>query len=79
MYAFREAVEAGGLIAYGANQADLYRQAAALIVKILNGAKPADLPVERPVKFELAINARTARELGVAIPNRLLVGADIIE
>ena len=79
MYAFREAVEVGGLISYGANQPDLYRQAAALIVKILNGAKPADLPVERPAKFELVINARTAKELGIVIPNTLLVGADIIE
>lgn len=79
MYAFREAVEVGGLISYGASQPDLYRQAAALVVKILNGAKPADLPVERPARFELVINARAARALGIIIPNRFLVSADIIE
>jgi putative tryptophan/tyrosine transport system substrate-binding protein len=79
IYAFREAVESGGMISYGASQPDLYRQAAALIVKILNGAKPADLPVERPVKFELVINAKTAKALGIAIRKTLLVSADIIE
>lgn len=79
MYAFREAVEVGGLISYGASQPDLYRQAAALVLKILNGAKPADLPVERPAKFELAINAKAAKALGITIPNRLLVGAEVID
>jgi len=79
IYAFREVVEAGGLISYGASQPDLYRQAASLVVKILNGAKPTDLPVERPIKFELVINASTAKALGIAIPNTLMVAADIIE
>jgi putative ABC transport system substrate-binding protein len=79
IYAFREVVESGGLISYGASQPDLYRQAATLIFKILNGAMPADLPVERPVKFELVINAKTAKALGIAIPKTLLISADIIE
>jgi putative ABC transport system substrate-binding protein len=69
-------VEAGLLMAYGPNAGALYRRAATLVHKILKGAKPADLPVEEPTEFELAINLRTATALGLAIPRSLLVRAD---
>lgn len=79
IYAFREAVEMGGLISYGASQADQYWQAARFIKKILGGAKPSDLPVERPAKFELVVNLKSAKELGLVIPTTLLANADTIE
>ena len=72
----REFVEAGGLIAYAVNYPDLYFQLAAFIDKIFNGAKPSDLPVQQPTKFELAINLRTAKALGLEVPPTLLVRAD---
>lgn len=72
----REFVEAGGLISYGTDNPAMYRQAAAYVDRILKGAKPADLPVEQPSKFEVFVNLRTARVLGLQIPQSLLVLAD---
>jgi len=76
MGAAREFVDLGGLMSYGANLPDLARQSATYVDKILKGGKPAELPVEQPIKFELAINLKTARELGLTIPQTLLVAAD---
>ena len=75
-YATREAVEAGGLMSYGPNQADLYRRAADYVDKILRGAKPSDLPVEQPRKFDLALNLTTAKALRLTIPESFLLRAD---
>ena len=76
MHTFRSLVEAGGLMFYGPNFEHLFRRAAELVDKILRGAKPSDIPVEQPTKFDLVINLKTAKALGLTIPLEVLVRAD---
>ena len=76
MYESRDSVDDGGLISYGASIPDLTRRAAAFVVKVINGAKPGDLPIEQPTKFELVINLKTAKALGLELPPMLLARAN---
>jgi putative ABC transport system substrate-binding protein len=76
MYNFSEFVESGGLMAYAVNMKDFIGRAAGYVDKILKGANPADLPVEQPTQFELVVNMKTAKALGIVIPNSILLRAD---
>jgi putative ABC transport system substrate-binding protein len=76
MYPYREYVDAGGLLSYAPSNIDRSRSTAVYVDKILRGAKPTDLPVEEPTKFELIINNKTAKALGLTVPATLLVNAD---
>jgi putative ABC transport system substrate-binding protein len=80
IYSAREFVEGGGLLSYGNNNPDAYRRAGAYSGRILNGAKPGELPIERQTKFELLVNLKTAKALGLTVPDKLLVAAnEVIE
>jgi putative ABC transport system substrate-binding protein len=80
MFIFRAYTEAGGLMSYGADNVAMYRQSASYVAKILRGANPADLPIELPIKFELAVNLKTAKALNIELPTSILLRAnDVIE
>ena len=76
IYLYRAHVNAGGLISYGPDLPDMFRRCGVYVGQILAGAKPADLPIERPARFELVVNLKTAKALGIAIPETILVRAD---
>jgi putative tryptophan/tyrosine transport system substrate-binding protein len=78
LFDFRSGAEAGGLVSYGIDHLDLYRQTARFVDRILKGARPADLPVEQPTKFELVVNMTTAKKLGLTLPQSVLLRADQI-
>ena len=76
IYQWKEHAEAGGLVSYGPGLAQMWRQTASIVAKVLKGARPADIPVEQPTKFEFVINLKTARLLGLTMPQSLVVRAD---
>jgi putative ABC transport system substrate-binding protein len=76
MHDSKEFIEAGGLMSYGPNEVDLFRRAGDIVDKVLRGAKPADLPVQAPTKYELMVNLKTAKALGLAVPQSILARAD---
>jgi hypothetical protein len=78
MHRLRPNLEAGGLVSYGPNSVDEWQRAASFVDKILNGARPADLPVEQPTKYEFLVNLKTTKALGLAMPQSLLLRADIL-
>jgi putative ABC transport system substrate-binding protein len=78
MFIFRTYVELGGLMSYGADNVAMYRQTATYVAKVLRGAKPADLPVEQPNKFELTVNLKTAQAIGIELPTSILLRADTV-
>ena len=78
IYPFRQYAEAGGLMTYGMDVADLFRRAAAHVDKILKGAMPGELPVEQPTKFDLAVNLKTAKSLGLTVPPSILIRANVV-
>jgi putative ABC transport system substrate-binding protein len=76
MFTFKHYVEGGGLMSYGVEYQPMWRRTADYVARILKGAKPAELPIEQPTKFELVVNLKTARALGITIPNGILLAAD---
>ena len=76
MFIFKGYVEAGGLMSYGADPVEMYRQGATLVAKILKGARPTELPVEQPTRFEMVINLKTAKAIGIELPTSILIRAD---
>jgi putative ABC transport system substrate-binding protein len=76
VYGYREFVEAGGLISYGTDHGAQWRRGAEIVVMVLKGAKPADIPIEQPTKFELVVNLKTAKELGLTLPPTIMIRTD---